>query len=71
MDPKPRPNHSEVIKALRRMTPAERLRKAMALSDQTRRMFKQGLRRRFPQLSDDQLHELYLNRLEKCHNRNY
>lgn len=71
MDPKSRPNHREVIKSLRRMTPAERLRKTMALSDQTRRTFKQGLRRRFPQLSDDQLHELYLNRLEKCHNRNY
>ena len=71
MDPKPRPNHREYIKALRRMTPEQRLKTAMELSDWTKRIFKDGLRKTFPQLSDEQLHRIYLERLARCHNRNY
>lgn len=71
MDPKPRPNHRECIKALRRMTPEQRLVQAMELSDLTRDMFRTGLRRRFPNLPADQFHALYLERLAKCYNRNY
>ena len=71
MNPKPRPNHREYIKVLRRMTPGQRLKKAMELSDWTKRVFRQGLRRRFPSLSEEDFHKLYLERLEKCHNRNY
>jgi hypothetical protein len=29
------------------------------------------LRQRFPDLPEDDFHRLYLERLAKCHNRNY
>ncbi len=71
MNPKPRPNHAIYIQALRRMTPQQRLAKAIELTEDARRRFRDGLRRRFPDLNEQELHQLYLERLNKCHNRNY
>jgi len=71
MDPKPHPNHREYIATLRRMTPGQRLEKAFELSEFAKELFRQGLRRRFPHLAEEAFHQLYLNRLAKCHNRNY
>jgi hypothetical protein len=71
MDPKPRPNREAYLSVLRAMTPEQRLQKAFEMSAFTKRLFKDGLRRRFPELSDEQLHQLFLDRLAKCHNRNY
>ncbi|MGH7213797.1 MAG: hypothetical protein ACREIT_03420 [Tepidisphaeraceae bacterium] len=68
---KPRPNHAEYLAALRRMTPEQRLRKAFELSDMTKSLFREGLRRRFPEKSERELHEIFLDRLRRCHNRNY
>jgi len=68
---KPRPNRSQYVEVLRRMTPQQRLAKAFELSELTKRLFRQGLRKRFPELSDEAFHRLYLERLAKCHNRNY
>lgn len=68
---KPQPNHRVRLEALARMTPQQRLAKACELSDMTRALFKQGLRQRFPSLSQPQLHELFLQRLAACYNRNY
>ncbi len=53
------------------MTPEERLLKAFELSEFSRRLFKEGLRQRFPAKSEAEIHTLFLQRLEKCHNRNY
>ena len=53
------------------MTPEQRLSKALELSDTARSLFRAGLRQRFPELAEDQFHELYLERLKLCHNRNY
>ena len=53
------------------MTPDEKLRVVFDLTARAKATFKEGLRRRFPDLSDAELHELYLARLEKCHNRNW
>ena len=71
VDPKPRPNREAYLKVLRAMTPEERLKKAFEMSAFVKKLFKQGLRERFPQLSEDELHSLYLDRLAKCHNCNY
>jgi len=71
MNPKPRPNHQRHLEALRRMTPAQRLAKAFELSDFTKQLFLTGLRKRFPVAPADQLHRIALDRLAKCHNRNY
>ena len=71
MHRKPRPNHKLYIQMLRRMTPEQRLAKTFDLSEFTRRLFADGLRRRFPDLSEGDFQELLRTRLEKCHNRNY
>ncbi len=71
MDQKPRPNHRIYIQALRRLTPEARLAKAFELTQMTRELFMQGLRRRFPDLSEPELKKIYLERLDKCHNQNY
>jgi len=71
MDPKPRPNRTAYLEVLRRMTPEQRLAKAFELTEFGRAIFKQGLRNRFPELSNEDLHRLYLDRLALCHNKNY
>jgi hypothetical protein len=71
MDPKPHPERTRYINVLRRMTPGQRLAKAMELSELGKRLFLHGLRRRFPEADERQLHALYLSRIARCHNRNY
>lgn len=68
---KPRPNHARYLAVLRAMSPEERLAKSFELTEMSRTLFRQGLRRRFPALSEDEFHQLYLARLAECHNRNY
>ena len=71
MNPKPRPNHRQYLETLRSMTEEQRLLKAFELSEFSKQLFKEGLRERFPEKSEEELHTLFLKRLEKCHNRNY
>jgi len=71
MDIKPRPNHKKYLEILRAMTPAQRLERAFALTEFSRRLMKDGIRRRNPLASEADLHRIYLARLEKCHNQNY
>lgn len=68
---KSRPNHQRYIAILRRMTPQERLDKAIELTENSRYLFRLGLRKRHPELSDEVFQQLYVERLSKCHNRNY
>jgi len=68
---KKQPNHKKYIQVLRNMTPEQKLLRAFELSDFTKELFKHGLRKRFPDLADDEFHKLLLERLDKCHNRNY
>ena len=63
--------HKLRIEILRGMTPEQRLNKALELSEFTRELFRHGLRKRFPDLSEKEFHKLYLKRMEKCHNRNW
>ena len=67
---KPRPNHKIYLEALRRMTPEERLRKAFELTELCRKLFLEGLRRRFPDMPERDILRIYRARLDKCHNRN-
>ena len=53
------------------MAPEQRLLQALELSDRVREVFAEGLRRRFPDFSDQEFHTLLLQRLDLCHNRNY
>ncbi len=68
---KPHPNHKIYIQTLRRMSPEARLMKSFELSQFTKDLFLHGLRKRFPNFSDEAIKKLYLERLNKCHNRNY
>ena len=71
VDPKPRPNHARTIRILRGMSADARLREALRLGETSRKLFEAGLRKARPGLSDADLHRLLLERLNKCHNRNY
>ena len=64
-------SHRLYIDALRRMTPEQRLLKSFELSDMARQVFRDGLRKRYPDLDERAFHKLYLERLDKCHNRNW
>jgi len=63
--------HQKRLRILQAMTPEERLIQALELSDFVRQLFEEGLRRRFPHLSESEFRSLYLRRLDLCHNRNY
>jgi hypothetical protein len=63
--------HRIHIQALRNMGPEARLEKAFELSDLVRRLFINGLKRRFPEISEEEFKRLVQDRLKKCHNRNY
>jgi hypothetical protein len=69
MTAKAHPNHNVYLRALRTQTPEQRLAKAFELGEFSRSLFREGLRQRFPHATDDELQRLYLERLEKCHNR--
>jgi hypothetical protein len=69
MDPKPRPNHQLYLEALRRLTPEQRLFKAFELTELSRELFRAGLQQRFPAADEAELQRIYLERLERCHNR--
>ena len=71
MDIKERPNHKLYIQTLRRMSAEQRLLKSFELSEFSKDLFLHGLRSRFPQLSEAAIKRIYLERLDKCHNRNY
>jgi len=71
MDIKDRPNHRIYIRVLREMSPEKRLLKAFELSEFANQLFIHGLHKRFPNLSDEEFKKLLLERLDKCHNRDY
>ena len=71
MDIKKRPNHKIYIQVLRQMSPEKRLKKAFELSEFAKQLFIHRLHERFPDLSDEEFKKLLLERLNKCHNRNY
>lgn len=71
MNIKKRLNHKIYIQALRQMSPEKRLLKAFDLSEFARQLFVHGLHKRFSNLQDEEFKKIFLERLNKCHNRNY
>ncbi|KAF0207171.1 MAG: hypothetical protein Q8S43_00460 [Actinomycetota bacterium] len=67
---KSQPNRRIYLETLRSMTPGQRLDKAFELSEMTHEALRVGLRARYPEASDEALHALYLERLERCRKRN-
>lgn len=64
-------NHREYIKILRKMTPEQRLLKSFELTEFANQLFLTGLRNRFPEFSEKRIREIYIEGLNKCHNRDY
>lgn len=71
MDIKPQPNRRRYLEVLKRMGGPARMAKAFELTEMVKNNFRLGLRRRFPDASDAELQKIYLERLAKCHNKNY
>ena len=71
MNYKTAPNHRQYLVALTKMGTEQRLIKALELSSITKELFISGLRKRFPNKTEMEIKELYLQRLAKCYNRNY
>lgn len=65
------PNHKQYLIALSKMSAEKRLLKALELSAITKELFLAGLNRRFPDKTETEIKEIYLQRLAKCYNRNY
>jgi len=63
--------HSQYMNILRRMTPEQRLMTALELTQLSKKLFLHGLKRRFPNKSQKDIHQLFLDTLAKCWNRNY
>jgi len=53
------------------MSPQEKLEKSFELTDMANEAFRAGLKNRYPQLTEDQLEQLYIEKKAACHNRNY
>jgi hypothetical protein len=53
------------------MTPGERLETAFELTEFSRELFMCGLRKRFPDKSEEEIHRIFLERIERCRNQNY
>jgi hypothetical protein len=69
MSLKPRPNDAVYLEILSKMTPEQRLKKAIELTEFSRKVFLTGLRQRFPEKSEEEIRALYLERLMLCHNQ--
>jgi hypothetical protein len=68
---KDNPNHKAYLEIIRQMTPEQRLNKTFALSEFSKKLFAHGIRKRFPDIPDEEVKKVIFKRLEKCHNRNY
>lgn len=66
-----RQTHKEYIKILKKMKPQARLQKAFELSDLTKSLFITGLKMRYPDYSEEDIKDLYIEKIYKCHSSNY
>ena len=71
MDIKPRPNQKYYLKILRSMSPERKLQTVFELQDMAKELCLQGLRQNHPDLAETEIKRLYLERIKRCHNRNY
>ena len=64
-------NHKQYLVTLKKMGAEQRLLKALELSALAKELFMAGLNKRFPDKTETEIKEIYLQRLAKCYNRNY
>ncbi len=68
---KPRPNHRIYIKILRKMSPEQRLKKAIELSKLARQLSLHGFRKCFPYRSEEEIKKLFLEYMQRWWDRTY
>lgn len=68
---KSREGHRAYIQCLRRLTPEQRLLKAIELTERANALAFEGLRLRHPAMLEGELRQLHRQRLLKCHNQNF
>ncbi len=56
---------------LKKMSSEQKLLKMFELSDYSNKLLWYGLKNKYPDLTDDKIKKIYLERLIRCHNRNY
>jgi hypothetical protein len=56
---------------LRKMSFEKKAMKVFELTDMTRTLLLEGLKLQFPNKSKEEIHKMYLKRLNECHNSNY
>ena len=64
-------SHKIYIQILKKMTPQQRVEKSLELSQMADELAKEGLKKRYPELSSDQIHAMFIEQKIQCHNRNY
>lgn len=70
-DLKPEPNRRIYIEILRKMTPEQRIMKAMELTDMAKMLLWEGLKTRYPDMPETELKKIYLKEWDKGYNQNY
>ncbi len=68
---KKKPNHKKYMDILKKMSSEQKLLKMFELSDYSNKLLWYGLKNKYPDLTDDKIKKIYLERLIRCHNRNY
>lgn len=71
MNIKPDPNHEIYMRSLKRMTPEQRLLKAIELSELTKKMFLHGLKKKFPHKNENEIIAIYIERILLCNRYSY
>jgi len=71
MDTKKHPNEKQYYDILRSMSPEQKLKKVFELNKLGKELRIAGLRMKYPELNDNEIHTLYIKTIELCHNRNY
>jgi hypothetical protein len=56
---------------MQKMTPEQKVAKVIELTELSRNLMKEGLKIQFPNKTETEIHQLYLDRLKQCHNSNY
>ena len=64
-------DHAAYIASLQGLTPERRLDIAFELTEFSRELFRQGLRDRFGEKTEEEIDRIFLERIDWCHNKNY
>jgi hypothetical protein len=59
------------IRSLQTLTPEQRLDIAFELTEFSRELFRKGLRDRFPEKTEKEIGQIFLEGIDWCHNKNY